>query len=68
MPLTVHSLIRLRNSLPSGNIVINIDGKQENVIQNIVTAAASIRKRHCIGFIKHSIQHYQDCLNKNEIN
>lgn len=46
---------------------INTKGEKEVVIQNIIKASQNITKRQCIGFVKHSISFYQDCLDRKSI-
>lgn len=41
---------------------------EEDVVRNITISCQKIKTRHIVGFVKHSIEYYLDCLDKNEIN
>ena len=47
--------------------MINTEANKENVFRNILRAPIQFEERHAIGFIKHAIEFYTDCLEKNEI-
>ena len=35
--------------------------------KNIIKAVSGIEERQAVGFVKHSIGHYQDCLDQKDI-
>lgn len=45
----------------------NTEGNKDDVIKNIIKASHMIEKRQAIGFVKHAIEFYQDCLEEKEI-
>ena len=41
---------------------------QKDVISNIISSSKEINERHALGFIKHSVKYYIDCLDLKDIN